>query len=243
MAKDFSPEERLLKLIRAKPSKEPRAETGGQQESAPRQADPKRADNAAAAAGRLKPARKAIAETTLPVVRDSGKKEGLRVVLRLETLNIFLALVLTGASAYLVYTAAAKPKKGAGIEYGPIEKKVETRVQTPEAGEAKPPQRPSFDYFREAIGTRNIFSPVVKEDAPATGEQAEEGPRLEEVKGQLSLIGVISGETPQAIIEDKRTQKTYFLNKGGQFDDIQVADILENKVVLIYKGKNFELLL
>lgn len=59
----------------------------------------------------------------------------------------------------------------------------------------------------------------------------------------INLLGIVSGQKPQAVIEDKKTQKTYFLNQGDSFGQTRVLEIKEGKVVLDYKGKNFELFL
>jgi hypothetical protein len=138
--------------------------------------------------------------------------------------------------------AALRNPKGAVVR---LDEKIKAQERMPAQKEtpvAEAQIRPPFDYFSGQAASRNIFAPVAKEE-PQAAAPKEEGPKLEEVKAQLSLLGVIGGASPQVIIEDKRTQKTYFLNKGSSFDDIEVDDILENKVILIYKGKQFELVL
>ena len=60
---------------------------------------------------------------------------------------------------------------------------------------------------------------------------------------QLNLVGIIAGENPQAVIEDKNTQKTYYLNKGQFLGEIQLEDILEGKIIINHKGQRFELYL
>lgn len=209
MHKDFSPEERLLRLIRSKTPKGP-----------PPPAQPDRP-------------------------KEEVPKEKLRQrfsfdfskTFRWENLNLVLILLLAALLVYFIPLFFKRSKST--VENLEEKLKVQEKVASQKM---EGPKRPSFDYFSENVSARNIFSPVVKEEAP-TQAPVEEGPKLEEVKNQLTLLGVIGGATPQAIIEDKRTQKTYFLNKGSIFDDIEVGDILENKVILIYKGKQFELVL
>ena len=60
---------------------------------------------------------------------------------------------------------------------------------------------------------------------------------------QVGLVGIVAGDNPQAIIEDKKAQKTYYLNKGQSFNGYVVEEILENKVVLDYEGKKISLFL
>jgi len=217
MGKDFSPEERLLRLIRSKASA-----------PAPSAPEPAGAKKAEAAIPRSEP---------LGIPADKRPARSIKIF-QWENLNLALIVILAGLLAYFIPLVFKKPKAAVGNAAEAIK-----GSQRPAAQKApEEPARPPLAYYSEDLGARNIFSPVLKEEAPNQAP-AEQGPKLEDVKGQLSLLGVIGGAAPQAIIEDKRTQKTYFLNKGGTFDDIEVGDILENKVILNYKGKQFELVI
>jgi type II secretory pathway component PulC len=59
----------------------------------------------------------------------------------------------------------------------------------------------------------------------------------------INLVGIISGENPQAVIEDKKAAKTYYLNKGQLLGEFQLEDIQEGKVILNYKGRRYGLYL
>jgi len=76
-------------------------------------------------------------------------------------------------------------------------------------------------------------------------EKIEEPPvkriSKEEILGNLNLLGIISGDNNQAIIEDKTLKKTYFLYKGDSFGDLKVYDIKESVVILDYNGEKIEL--
>ncbi|MDP2920772.1 MAG: hypothetical protein Q8O12_00185 [Candidatus Omnitrophota bacterium] len=76
-------------------------------------------------------------------------------------------------------------------------------------------------------------------------EKIEEAPikriSKEEILGNLNLLGIITGDNNQAIIEDKTLKKTYFLYKGDSFGDLKVYDIKESAVILDYKGEKIEL--
>jgi len=63
----------------------------------------------------------------------------------------------------------------------------------------------------------------------------------EELVKDLTLLGIITGDSNQAIIEDKETNKTIFLYKGDSFKEFTVYDIGESCIVLDYKGKKIEL--
>jgi hypothetical protein len=227
MGKDFSPEERLLRLIRSKASAPDPA--GPQQ---PEAGKPEPAEEVKREGPKARPQPESV---NIPADRESPRNIK---IFRWENLNLALIIILAGLLAYFMPLVLKKPKAVTGNVAEAIKGKEKPSAQkAPEE-----PARPPFTYYSEGLGARNIFSPVLKEE-PANQPPGEQGPKLEDVKGQLNLLGVISGAPPQAIIEDKRTQKTYFLNKGATFDDIEVGDILDNKVILNYKGKQFELVL
>jgi len=231
MGKDFSPEERLLRLIRSKtPKQAPTAVKNDSVLEGPLAGLP------VSVSSEPEPSKQNIyaGPGDIALVRKGGRRQK---VLRLESLNLVLALLLIGVASYALPFFFRKQKQT--IEY------LEEKVIAKEKGEApktEEPKRPSFEYFVNQADSHNIFSPVLKEGAQAQ-EPVAQGPKLEDVKGQLSLLGVIGGDAPQVIIEDKKAQKTYFLNKGATFGDIEVGDIFDNKVILIYQGERFELIL
>jgi hypothetical protein len=232
MAKDFSPEERLLRLIR---SKTPRQAPSGTPTNNARE-EPFIKE-------RHKPGPSPKPIRPLPP-RDINREVR---ILKWENLNVALTVLLAGLLVYFVPLFFKRPKiKFENLKERAISQETVSGQKKSAGPENKlpsaPEARPSFDYFSGQVGAKNIFAPIAKEESQPQ-EAVEQGPKLEEVKGQLSLLGVISGATPQAIIEDKKTLKTYFLNKGESFEDIEVGDILDNKVILIYKGKQFELVL
>ena len=59
---------------------------------------------------------------------------------------------------------------------------------------------------------------------------------------RLTVIGLVDGDPPQAIIEDTQTQKTYFVSAGQSgTEGLIVTEIRENRVVLDLNGQPIEL--
>ncbi|MBI4341992.1 MAG: hypothetical protein HY599_01350 [Candidatus Omnitrophica bacterium] len=59
---------------------------------------------------------------------------------------------------------------------------------------------------------------------------------------RLTLTGVVSGDPPQAIIEDTQAQKTYFVTVGQPLAEGAVLDeVLDNRVILDFQGEKIEL--
>ena len=94
-----------------------------------------------------------------------------------------------------------------------------------------------YSSYSGAMPGKTVFGQ--SQGGPANPEDVGPGDMSE----QLGLVGIIAGDNPQAIIEDKKAQKTYYLNKGQSFNGYVVEDILEDKVVLDYEGKKISLFL
>lgn len=94
---------------------------------------------------------------------------------------------------------------------------------------------PLEDYLKE-IGGRQIF--MAQHNSPlAISSQAMETESIQDI----NLVGIISGENPQAVIEDKKAQKTYYVNKGQFIGNFQLEEIREGKIILNLQGKRYEL--
>jgi len=94
----------------------------------------------------------------------------------------------------------------------------------------------SIDAYLQDIADRQIFNNSVQEEPLKQSNIIQT-----DVVKDINLLGIISGDNPQAILEDKNTQKTYYLNKGQSIADFVVEDIKEGKVILNYKGEKLEL--
>lgn len=111
----------------------------------------------------------------------------------------------------------------------------------PIAGKTMPIENKSYSYYSNRMSGRNIFgvSPYIQTESQGYGME----PSGEMPGGNIGLVGIVPGDNPQAIVEDKKNQKTYYLIKGQSIDEITVEDIIEDKVVLEYRGKRMTLVL
>jgi len=96
----------------------------------------------------------------------------------------------------------------------------------------------SFETYSRGLSGRSIFKasgagevlPLV----PGTGIDLD-------FSKDFTLVAIIAGDAPQAVIEDKKAQKTYYLNKGQFIGDAKIEDIQEGKITVSYRGKLYEL--
>ncbi len=105
--------------------------------------------------------------------------------------------------------------------------------------ETEPLQAKSYEYYLDGIKNRQIFSSQATQQESEGAKSAVNAQMIKD----LSLIGIISGENPQIIIEDKKNQKTFYLSKGQFISEFQVEDIQEGKATLNYQGQKYELYL
>ncbi len=263
MKKDFSPEEKLLRLIRnAGKKSQPRDEAAAKRPEDKKPEDPKpeapkalnpeapKQDTAGIKREAPRPEGPKI-EPEIPAAgpRSVGRPHGAEPVraraasismpfslkgINIRTFNALLIVILSGLILYFVYD----------IVYTAFYRKAEIRVivddvsvttapADKDAIDAKP-----YSYYSSSVGGRNIFMPQQVEV-----EQVVTGPSVDEIKAGLSLIGIIAGARPQAIIEEKKTGKSYFLYMGGTVGESQVVEITDDSVVLEYQGQRFELIL
>ncbi len=93
-----------------------------------------------------------------------------------------------------------------------------------------------------AHATRPLFTaPLAHAVTPGTVAVAP-SVKASKLAARLSLLGIVSGEQPQAIIEDSQTQKTYFVSEGQTVVDGAILEsVNSNGVVLNFLGETIEL--
>ncbi|MFH0840250.1 MAG: hypothetical protein V1883_04460 [Candidatus Omnitrophota bacterium] len=218
MKKDFSPEEKLLRLIKGSARKDAEREKIDIKSAM--------AYNGAAPSssykGNGRPAQKSASMALAFDIRAISTKN----------VNPVLVVILIGLLIYFLADMIHNPYRGK-------EDAVESAVARETLGvKEKADSSQLYSYYAAGTGGRNIFLPQ-ESDTPAVPE----GPSVEEIGANLSLIGIIAGDKPQAIIEDKKAGKSYFLYKGGSAGQAKIVEIMEDRVLMEYRNETFELVL
>lgn len=105
-----------------------------------------------------------------------------------------------------------------------------------------------------ALAKRNLFKPLVEERMGPTQEfvkqqqdeikkqQKEENlKRLQDRASQLVIIGMIPGNSLQAILEDKQTQSTRYVTAGQMIDEFLVESVKKDGIILKYEEVKVQL--
>lgn len=100
----------------------------------------------------------------------------------------------------------------------------------------------SVSYYLEKIKGRNIFVSAQPESVVMVNKVAAE----EVVEGDpfkdFSLVGIAWSNDPEAMIEDAKLNKTFFVKRGQSLaNGVRVVTIFKDKVILGHKNKEFEL--
>ncbi|MFA5143374.1 MAG: hypothetical protein WC522_04305 [Candidatus Omnitrophota bacterium] len=220
MVKETSPEERLLSLIKKKARKE---------ESGPEPKIPQAPETEVAKIIKTN-------ERISKVLKSELFKNKLFEPASLKNLNRYLILVFAFLILYFVIDLAfVRPYKNVQLLVSKASGGGERKILpsgTKEIAVVK-----DYSSYASAAPSRVVFGQY---QAAPSGEAAISSGAMSD---QIGLVGIIAGDNPQAIIEDKKAQKTYYLNKGQSFDGYVVEEISENKVTLDCEGKKIALFL
>ncbi len=86
-------------------------------------------------------------------------------------------------------------------------------------------------YYVDKIKLRDIF----KMGGKAVAEAAEViSSRAAEATKDLRLVGISWSDHPDAMVENTKLQKTFFVKKGQMIGDVKVESIAQDKIVLRY---------
>ena len=225
MVKDHaSPEERLLALIRGKhrgPEPDPEKKEARETE-APKEPEAKHADR--------KPKNIKINEIFKPGFLKSKFLEpaSLRVINRYIAVSAVLFVVYLFVDILFI-----KPANRAAV---PAANETESGKSAAADVRRQAPETKDYSFYSTEIAQKNIFGQAEQESAQAHAVMA-----AEDAAGNIGLVGIIAGDNPQAVIEDKKSQKTYYMTKGESFNGFIVEEITQNRVILDYQGKKIAL--
>ena len=150
------------------------------------------------------------------------------------SVSFLLGCVILGEGATLMLVMASPETPAA----------VSATAPGPEPIEAPATEEPAPSLAGSI--SRPIFAVAEPRSAPSPSGQAggprAPSPEVKQLATRLSLIGVVMGESPQAIIQDSQSGKTFFVTTGQVVVDGMVVESLqENRVVLSLDGETIDL--
>src|SRR3989338_5040508 len=222
MHKDISPEEKLLSIIKGKRD------------------IPEGVGAPSHGAKEIKPVTPAswskVDDYILAALKSSFLKNSILDPRALKAFNKYTVIIIAIIAGYFILDMIlVRPSRNAASLISSASVSVPI---VPVAGKTMPIETKSYSYYSNRMSGRNIFSASPYIQTESQGELSGEMSG-----GNVELVGIVPGDNPQAIVENKKNQKTYYLIKGQSIDEITVEDISGDKVVLEYRGKRMTLFL
>jgi len=103
-------------------------------------------------------------------------------------------------------------------------------------------KNPSSYYVNKAR-ERDIFRMGKIEKDTQEVKSVSRGPssKIIEATQHLRLVGISWSSDPDAMIEDTKAMRTFFIKRGQKIGDVKVEAIFKDKVILSYEGEEIEL--
>ncbi|MFA6217112.1 MAG: hypothetical protein WDL87_05620 [Candidatus Omnitrophota bacterium] len=213
MADNISPEEKLLRLIRNEQKQRLPAEKQSMLQT-----------------GRVPP----LPEPSVQTKTGHAKIKPQHIIsLRLNPGKIVL-ICFFASLAYLTGSLIYPLINSPSINISDIKEKPGI-VQKPVISSS--PIKP-LEYYQTGINNEQMFHSQAALETSTSMASVNH-----DLLKDINLVGVIAGDNPQAIIEDKKTEKTYYVSKGQCIGELMVEEILDGKIILNHKGQKFELYL
>jgi len=153
--------------------------------------------------------------------------------LNIKAVNALLFILAFMFTVYYIKEISVSLDKIKNINLGNlVGEKVSTKV-SPEESLLKP-----FLFYQEVIKSRDIFRMGQKSslDSPEVISS-----KAAEASQTLKMVGISWSDQPDAMIEDTKSGKTYFVKKGQMVGDFKVVAVYKDRVTLRYGEENIDL--
>jgi type II secretory pathway component PulC len=159
------------------------------------------------------------------------------LVFDLRLINRMLLVALLVLSGYFAFFLTQSILKiGKADEFRP-KIRPEHAAALPEVTGLK-----NLSHYLEKAIARDIFRPASEQIVEKPQEETKPASsQARQATGHLVLVGIAWSANPDAMIEDTKAQKTFFVKKGNRIGDIKVEAVLRDKVILSYEGEEVEL--
>jgi len=170
-----------------------------------------------------------------------GIKSGNLPWLDIRVFNVALevvtaALIVFFVSGVMISMNSSKKLYTSGIS---VERQAQKKPKTVKT------TMEDLSYYLEKIGSRDIFKigsteiPVVAKESPIVSEPASS--EVVDATKHLRLVGISWSKNPDAMIEDTKALRTFFLKAGQMIGEVQIKEIHKDKVIIRYNDEDIEL--
>ena len=174
-----------------------------------------------------RPGSNALVSVLKPLFKDRHNK------LNLKALNVLLCAGLIFLAVRFVNIISSSMKRMHSTGFSVIPETVRSDVKDKSAlgGLA--------DYLAK-VKKRNIFEMGAAKKAVSLIDAGPSSKAVEATQN-LRLVGISWSDSPDAMIEDIKALKTFFVKKGQMIGEVQVEAITKEKVILRYGEEQVDL--
>lgn len=226
-----SPEEKLLNLIKNKSKNEEQKPEEKKESTQPAQGENVKQEQ---------PHIKTSAKITQRIILTKNKivkAAGQRIAIKrnyISLLNKLLLIVFIASAGYLIYTLLVKYKSDTVI---PEQIKQKKMIEETEGGLAN---IPSVDQYTSVVNSRQLFK-MFEQPKPKAEEPKKPKITLQQILAGYTFIGIIFGDPPQAIVEEKRTKQSFYLSAGQFLGEVKIEKIEKGKVTVSYNEETMDI--
>ena len=169
----------------------------------------------------------------------AGEKIG--KFLNLKAVNVILAGIATAATIFLVVDFVI------GMPRSLMVMSLEAAAKKKDVGNLTIEGLEPLTIYLQEIKQRNVFAltaalqSAAGAGAGAAAQTTSSPTEKPSFTSTLKVVGILWSDTPQAIIEDSKENKTYLLNRGSKIKEARVKEILKDRVILSYDNQEIEL--
>jgi hypothetical protein len=171
-----------------------------------------------------------------------GRFERWSAGFRLDQLDVKVANKILGLAVALLslyflanlFISLFSLSKAPRLEINTPVTKIETNFPEPSG------LKKAASYYLDKVRERDIFTMGLKKVADKPADNAPSSKSLE-LAASLKLVGISWSNDPDAMIEDTKALKTYFVKRGEMVGEAKVQAIFKDKVILNLNSEEFEL--
>jgi hypothetical protein len=165
-----------------------------------------------------------------------GFQKGAGSQLDINMLNRGLIVIIAGL---IVYFSAGFSRSWKELEKLSAKEFKVSLASSAEAVFQEIPAMKGVSYYLSKVNGHDIFSRKSKEQELI--EEPVFSSKMADMTVNLKLVGISMSAEPDAMIEDTKLQKTFFVKKGAKIGELEVDSITKDKVVLKFNKEIFEL--
>jgi len=136
-------------------------------------------------------------------------------------------IAITAMSAVYLLIGYLYPYKGKEyVEKGEINSGLNSNLDS-----GVPAPMPSISKYTDVLGKRQMFK-IYETPAPKPTEPTKPKVTLQQIIAGYTFVGILFGDEPQAIVEDKKSGQSFYLKAGQNLGEIKIESVERGKVTL-----------